>query len=99
MNPQELARKLKTLIQSERQTTKEILHLLNYALEKKSYLELGYPSLFAWLVEGFGYSNAAAYRRIEAARLLKQVPQIEEKLQAGSLNLSTLSRAQTYLKA
>ncbi len=45
-----------------------------------------------------GYSNAAAYRHIEAARLLKAVPSVSEKLTAGSVNLSTLSKAQSIIK-
>jgi len=61
-------------------------------------VELGFSSVFDWLVRGFKYSNASAYRRIEAARMLKSAPQVLEKLEDGKLNLTTVSRAQTILK-
>jgi 5-methylcytosine-specific restriction endonuclease McrA len=55
--------------------------------------------MFEWLTKGFGYSNAAAYRSIEAAQLLKARPEVEEKLTSGQVNLSTLSKAQSFIKA
>ena len=98
MNHRELEIKLSELIRQERSITNEILRLINIALEKRSYLELGYSSMFDWLVRGFGFSNAAAHRRIEAARMLKAVPGAAEKLSQGLVNLSTLSKAQTIIK-
>ncbi len=99
MTPYEVAEKLSVLIRTERKTTNEILALINLALEKRSYLELGFASMFDWLVKGFGYSNAAAYRRIEAARLMNAVPSISNKLENGNLNLSTVSRANSAIRA
>jgi hypothetical protein len=98
MTNYELAEKLGEFIRQERKITNEILHLINVALERRSYLELGYSSMFDWLVKGFGYSNAAAYRRIEAARLLKAVPEASRKLEDGQVNLTTLSKAQSVIK-
>jgi hypothetical protein len=98
MTNYELAEKLEGLIRQERKITNEILSLINVALERRSYLELGYSSMFDWLVKGFGYSNAAAYRRIESARLLKAVPEASRKLEDGQVNLTTLSKAQSIIK-
>jgi len=95
----EIQNRLTHLVKEERKITHEILQLLLLALEKKTYLELGYPSLFEWLVKGFGYSNAAAYRRIEAARLLQTLPEVAEKLENGEVNLSVLAKAQTAFRA
>jgi hypothetical protein len=95
----EIQNRLSQLVKEERKITQEILQLLLLALEKKTYLELGYPSLFEWLVKGFGYSNAAAYRRIEAARLLQALPEVAEKLEKGDVNLSVLAKAQTAFRA
>ena len=99
MNSHELAEKLGALIREERHTTNEILSLINLALEKRSYLDLGFSSMFDWLVKGFGYSNAAAYRRIEAAKLLRSVPEATQKLASGEVNLSTLCKAQAVIRA
>ena len=98
MTNRELALKLTELIKTERKVTNEILALINLALEQRSYLDLGFSSMFDWLVKGFGFSSSSAYRRIEAARLLKSVPDAFEKLETGKVNLSTLSKAQNIIR-
>lgn len=98
MTNRELGEKLGQLAREERRITHEILKLINIGLERRAYLELGFSSMFDWLVRGFGYSNAAAYRRIEAAKLLKAVPEAVEKFKEGHVNLTTLSKAQTAIK-
>ena len=98
MTNHELGQKLSVLIRKERKITNEILELISLALERRSYLELGFSSMFDWLVKGFGYSSSAAYRRIEAARLLKAVPEASQKLEDGRVNLSTLAKAQSVIR-
>lgn len=99
MNNREIGTRLGELIKNERRITNEILQLLNQAEAQSTYLELGYASLFDWLTKGFGYSNAAAYRRIQAARLLRSVPEVREKLETGVVNLTTLCQASAAIKA
>jgi hypothetical protein len=41
---------------------------------------------------------ASAYRRLQSARLLQQVPSVVEKLESGALNLSQLTQVQKCLK-
>jgi 5-methylcytosine-specific restriction endonuclease McrA len=55
------------------------------------YLEFGYPSLFEYLTKRMGYSNASAQRRIDAARLSKDVPKVLEHIESGEINLSQIS--------
>ena len=99
MTNREIESKMQALVKTERQITGEILTLVNLAQERKLYLELGFPSLFEWLVKGHHYSESAAYRRIQAARLLQSVPEISEKLDSGEVNLSTLAKAQSAIQA
>lgn len=98
MTSYEIADQLGRLISEERLKTNEVLQMINIAWAKRAYLELGYSSMFDWLTKGFGYSNAAAYRRIESARLLKDVPLLAQKLETGEVNLSTLSKVQSVIK-
>ena len=70
---------------------------------RKLYLDMAYPSLFEFCVKELKYSASAAYRRIEAMRLLKSLPdqnqtQIKAKIISGSLNLTHLTAAQSFLK-
>ena len=44
------------------------------------------------------YSEDQAYRRIQAMRLLKELPEIEEKINDGSLSLTHLGMAQSLFK-
>ncbi len=98
MNNREVGEKLGELTREERRITHEILELINLARERRAYLEHGFSSLFDWLVKGFGYSHSAAYRRIEAAKVLKSVPETARKLQSGEVNLTTLSKVQTAIR-
>jgi len=99
MTNEEIESRMTTLTQSERLITTEILALINLAEDRKLHLERGYSSLFAWLVEGYGYSESAAYRRIEAARLIRIVPEAAEKIENGEVNLTTLAKARGAIRA
>ncbi len=85
MTNREIELRLATLIKSERQITNEIIELIALAKERKLYLERGYPDLMKWLVKEYGYSHAAAYRRIQAAELKRSVPEITTMLEEGKL--------------
>lgn len=99
MTNQEIENTLGELVKQERQTTNRILELINLAELRKIHLERGYSSLFEWLVKAFGYSESAAYRRISAARLLREVPETAAKIESGALNLTTLAKAQSAFRA
>jgi hypothetical protein len=55
------------------------------------YRDLGYSSLFSYLTQELGYSEGAAQRRIQAARCLREHPEVYGKLRQGTLNLCTVS--------
>lgn len=99
MTSLQIGEHLGKLILEERKQTNEVLKVINLASETRAYLDLGYPSMFEWLTKKFGYSNAAAYRRIEAARLLRVVPEVAKKLEEGSVSLSSLAKAQSAMRA
>jgi len=92
MHAQNLHFQLSALVKSERKITHEILLCIQQIDQTKAYAELGYPSLFDYLVKEQKYSEGAAQRRISAARLLKELPEIEKKVQEGNLNLTQLSK-------
>jgi len=98
MTTESLHIKLSELIKSERKITHEILLCIQQIDQTKAYAELGYPSLFEYLVKEQKYSEGAAQRRISAARLIKELPEIEKKVQEGNLNLTQLSKLATATK-
>ena len=96
-NP-ELHESLKAYSAKERKLTHLILLHIMEVDRRKLYLEMAYPSLWEYLVTGIGYSAQAAQNRIDAARLMVQVPDLGEKLVRGSLNLSQVSLLQKNIR-
>jgi hypothetical protein len=98
MSITKIDQELKELVKTERKITHEILLLIQTLDVTKSFRELGYSSLFEYLTKEIGYSESAAQRRISSARLIKDVPKIEENLMSGSLNLSQVALVHTAIK-
>jgi hypothetical protein len=87
------------LARQERQLTLQILNHLQEIEKRRLHNKEGYPSLFAYCTEVLGYSETAALRRIDAARLLNSVPTLAQKIEEGELKLSQLAQVQSVVKA
>lgn len=98
MNSVELTDRLNKLVKTERKITHLILECIAEIDVRKIYLARAYPSLYEFLVKEFGYSPSAAIRRIEGARLLQEVPEVAQQIEAGALNLSQLSQVQQAIR-
>jgi hypothetical protein len=85
-------------VKEERKLGLEILHHLREIERRKLFAEVGYPSLFLYCVKHLGYDEAGAQRRIASMRLLKEIPELEEKIQEGKFSISTLAKAQLFFK-
>lgn len=88
--------KIRSIAQRERNALAELLIELRELESFRGYEELRFTSLFDYLTKGLSYSAGAAQRRIDAARLLSDVPDLGEKLQSGALDLhhvTTVSKA------
>jgi len=95
----ELIQQIEKLVRTERKIGHLVLLHISEIENRKIYAELGFDSMFSYLSRGLGYSESCAYRRLNSARLLKQIPEIALKLENGSLNLSQLTSVQKCLKA
>src|SRR4051812_22607419 len=51
------------------------------------HLELGYSSVFTFLTERFGLSNASAYRRTTTVALARRMPSVLSWLEDGRVSL------------
>lgn len=90
--------KLTEFIKTERKITDEILNLIQVIDSSKTYTELGYSSLFDYLTRGQKYSEGAAQRRISAARLIKEIPEIQSDISSGKINLTQLAKLAIAVK-
>lgn len=87
------------LVKRERELAAQILWHLREIEARKLFASLGYSSLFEYAVKELRYSDGAAMRRINAMRLLREIPEVEDALKNGSLTISHLSSAQSFFRA
>lgn len=78
--------------------THEVLLHLQEVERRKLHLHLGYSSMHTYAVEKLGYSSGAAFRRIQAMRLLKDVPAVKQQFDSGALNLTTAAQIQNFCR-
>ncbi|WP_413944677.1 HNH endonuclease [Bdellovibrio sp. HCB-162] len=98
LSDENLEQNLKSLVQKEREILSDILLHIAEVDRRKLYLSKAYPSLFDYLTKYFGYSAGSAQRRIDAARLFRDIPEVAESLESGGLNLSQVSLLQKALR-
>ncbi|WP_408096034.1 HNH endonuclease [Peredibacter sp. HCB2-198] len=88
---------IKKLVADERSALTKLLHHLKEIDKRKLYCDLKYSSLFAYCVHELGYDGASAQRRIVAARALAEMPEIEQKIEDGRLNLTNISLVNQFI--
>ncbi|MCB9026902.1 MAG: HNH endonuclease [Bdellovibrionaceae bacterium] len=98
LNDQELLTQTQLLVQKERHLLTQILHHLKEVDRRKLFSDLGYQSLFEYTVKELKFSEGQAGRRIQAMRLIKELPEIENKIESGVLSLTNISQAQAYFR-
>lgn len=97
-NRETVLSEIRVAVEQERQSTLRVLHLLREVERDRHFLEMGYPSLFEFATRELGYSPAAAQRRIASMRLLKVVPELESKLEDGTLSLCVAAKTQSFFR-
>lgn len=86
----ELLAQVRHLVEREREATASLVAHLAELDERRLYLAEGYSSLFTYCTQVLHLSESAAYRRIEAARMVRRFPVILEMLELGYVNLTTV---------
>lgn len=93
-----LDKSLKSLVSKEREVLTSILQHIEEVDRRKLYLKMAYPSLFDYLTKHIGYANGSAQRRIDAARLNREVPDVISSIQAGKVNLAQIALMQKAIR-
>lgn len=99
LSSDKLMLKTKSLVRNETEITLQILFHLQEIERRRLHFERGYQSLHEFCVRYLGYSDGSAGRRIRAARLLREVPELEGKIESGAMNLSTIAQAQSFFRS
>lgn len=89
----------KNLVKEERRAQIEVLLHLQEIERRRLFLPMGFSSLFDFVTKELDYSESAGYRRIQAMRLLRSTPEIQPKIESGSLTLSAAAQLQTFIKS
>ena len=63
---------------------------------RKAYLPK-YVTMFEFLTKKYGYCNGSAQIRINAIRLIADVPDVKEKLESGELSMSAAANIQSFI--
>ncbi len=94
---QQLLAALNALVRAENEVTSDLLAHLAELDERQLFLELGFPSLFAYCTESLGLSESSAGRRITAARVGRRFAGVFAAVARGELNLSILCALNPHL--
>jgi hypothetical protein len=89
---------LKLRVLKERENLTEVLEFLREVDRRRLYADSNHPSLWSFCTVELKYSAGAASRRIEAMRLLRDLPDLKEDLVSGKQNLSSLAMAQNFFR-
>jgi hypothetical protein len=94
---EELISRAETEVRLERESTLKIIKLFQEIYDRKLYLDCGFPSFYEMATKHFGYCAGSAMRRINAMKLIREIPQVESKIESGELSLSVASDVQSFL--
>jgi 5-methylcytosine-specific restriction endonuclease McrA len=94
----ELLHRLHDAVRTERKSTLLVIELLEEVESRKLYLQLGFGSLIEFCIKELKYSESAAYRRISAMRAVRSMPELETKIENGTISLAVISQAQSHIR-
>ncbi|MFN7728923.1 MAG: hypothetical protein ACK5P7_07185 [Bdellovibrio sp.] len=98
LSNQEVGLNLKNLVVQERELLHSILLHIQQIEARRIYFDRAYASTFEYLVKELSYSGSAAMRRLEIARLLKEIPSMAIQIESGDLNLTQIGDLSRALK-
>lgn len=87
------------LVMLKIKTTAEILKYLEEIERRKLFADYGHPSMIQFCIKELKYSEGSAYRRLQSARLLRQVPEILPLISSGQLSVTNTAKASDFFKA
>ena len=80
-----------TVLRTLRRVDLALLEHLAEIERRELHLKSGYSSLFKMCIEKFRLSEASAYRRVAAARLIRKFPLVKVQFLSGEVSMCTLA--------
>jgi hypothetical protein len=97
LNNQELVEKVELFVHKEKKIGDAILIGLKEIKSRRVYNWLGYSSMFDLLVKYYKLSEAGAYQRLNALKVIEAVPEAQNLLVSGDVTMGTLSEMQSFI--
>ncbi len=88
LNDKKLLVETENFVREEKKYTLKILQNLKEIDAKKLFCDLGYSSLFSYCKEHLKYSDQESAIRVNAMRLMRDLPEAKSKIEKGTLNLT-----------
>ncbi|MGZ3740628.1 MAG: HNH endonuclease [Bdellovibrionota bacterium] len=85
---EKLLTEIQRVVKVERAAITEVLQYLAEVESRRLHLARGYSSLWEFATKFLGYSEGEAYARIQAMRLIREVPSAEEEIRTGKISLT-----------
>ncbi len=98
LNDRKLIDQTMGYVREERELLANILHHFAEIQRRRLFCDYQFKSLYHMAMGHFGYSEDQACRRINAMKLLRELPEIEAKITSGELSLTNLAAAQTLFR-
>lgn len=98
LGDEELRSRLERIAKNERKLTVAMIEHIAEVERRRLYFDWGFQSMFEYLTRELAYSEGSAFRRIQAARALIDIPELKEKMESGVLKLSQVAEAQTSFR-
>ncbi len=94
----QLEKSIESVRARELATLGEMLAHLREIDRRRLFSKRGYRSLHDYAIRKLRYAEDQAHRRVSAARLVRDLPEIESKIVDGSLKLTHLTDAHTFFR-
>jgi len=85
------------LVSEERKNTVLILQHLREIEIRRLYIDLKFSSMHEYCKKHLKYSEGQTQRRLSSARLSTELPEIENKIIEGDLNVTNLAKIRSFL--
>ncbi|MGD8413349.1 MAG: hypothetical protein PVF33_03915 [Candidatus Latescibacterota bacterium] len=97
LSNQELAGRLRQLVHKEQSLTLSILPHLAEVERRGLHLEKAYSTLSEYCIHELGYGESSAWRRVRAARVIKEIPEVYDLMKANKLSFSAVLQVANVL--
>jgi len=97
LSDKELTGRLRQLVSKEQSLTLLILPHLAEVERRGLYLEKAYSTLSDYCIHELGYGESSAWRRVRAAKVIKEVPEVYDLMKEDRLSFSAVLQVANVL--